>query len=157
MVTNPKPKVILLAEDDADDIYLITEAIDECGMEARIFMVENGEELLDFLNHRNQYAEPTESPRPDLILLDLNMPLKDGREALAEIKADPDLHNIPVIILTTSRAQEDIDITYSLGASSFVSKPNSFKNLRELVCKIGNYWLETVKLPEQTDQSDGGK
>lgn len=156
MATDSNPKTILLAEDDADDIYLITEAIDECGMDARIFMVENGEDMLRFLRHQDQFADPADSPRPDLILLDLNMPLKDGREALAEMKADSDLHTIPVIILTTSRAQEDIDITYSLGASSFVSKPNSFKNLRELVCKIGSYWLETVKLPDKTDQSEEG-
>jgi CheY-like chemotaxis protein len=118
-------------------------------MDVQILMVENGDDLLAYLRHSGRFAEPIQSPRPDLILLDLNMPLKDGREALAEIKADDDLRSIPIIVLTTSQAQEDLDITYSLGASSFVSKPNSFKSLRDVICKIGDYWLETVQLPDE--------
>ncbi len=137
-----------MVEDDPDDIYLIGEAIDECQMNAQIFIVEDGEQLLDYLNRRGDFSDPDLSPRPDLILLDLNMPRKDGREALAEIKEDPDLRGIPVVVLTTSSAEQDMKYSYSQGASGFVTKPVSFSGLREAVCKIGDYWIRTVQLPE---------
>jgi CheY-like chemotaxis protein len=140
-------KIILLAEDDPDDIYLITEAINECGLPARLVVVENGEQLLDYLNQRENYSDVQESPRPDLILLDLNMPRKDGRETLAEIKSDPVFCTIPVVILTTSNAEDDLTRTYGQGASGFITKPASFSGLRETMCKLGAYWLGTVQLP----------
>ncbi len=156
MNLKPRPKTIILAEDDPDDIYLITEAIDECQLDAKVFLVQDGEELMDFLFHRGEYAGAPEQTRPDLILLDLNMPRKDGREVLAELKQDPVLRTIPVVVLTTSQAEEDLQRSYAEGASGFISKPVSFKGLREVIGSIGAYWLNTVRLPEKTDQEEGG-
>jgi CheY-like chemotaxis protein len=144
-------KVILLAEDDPDDSYLIGEAIDESQVAARLFVVQDGEELLDYLYRRGQYADEEAWPRPNLILLDLNMPRKSGREALAEIKADESLNQIPVVVLTTSKADEDLASSYASGASGFVSKPVSFHELRELMRNLGQYWFVTVKLPDQAN------
>jgi CheY-like chemotaxis protein len=142
-------KLILLAEDDPDDIYLISEAIDESKLPVNMMMVQDGEELLQYLYHKPPYEDPKISPRPDLILLDLNMPRVDGREVLEEIKSDPALRMIPIIVLTTSKAEEDLERTYTAGASGFVTKPASFRGLREAIAKIGAYWLGTVGLPEE--------
>lgn len=146
-----------MVEDDPDDIYLIGEAIDECQLNAQINIVEDGEQLMDYLRHKGEYADPDGSPRPDLILLDLNMPRKDGREALAELKKDPELRGIPVVVLTTSSAERDMKYSYAQGASGFVTKPVTFSGLREAVCKIGDYWIRTVQLPEETigDEAEG--
>src|SRR5437016_7036542 len=116
-----KLNVIVMAEDDADDRLLVKDAMAECHLEADLRFVENGEELLDYLLRRGKHF--SNSPRPGLILLDLNMPKMDGREALKVIKADADLRRIPVVVLTTSRADTDIDGIYELGANSFISKP----------------------------------
>ena len=148
-------KLILLAEDDPDDIYLISEAIDESRLDARVFIVEDGQELMDYLHHRGKFKDEVLSPRPDLILLDLNMPRKDGRTALAEIKSDPSMRGIPVVVLTTSSAQDDLDRSYASGSSGFVTKPASFKGLREVIAKIGEYWLGTVRLPTEPPQEEG--
>ena len=137
--------VILMADDDADDRLLAQDALSECKLSNDVRCVENGEELLDYLYHRGRYT--TNSPRPGLILLDLNMPRKDGREALHEIKADPDLRKIPVIVLTTSRADTDIGRIYDLGANSFIAKPVTFESLVQVMKVIGNYWFEIVELP----------
>ncbi len=145
----------MLAEDDPDDIYLIGEAIDESRLDIQLCLVQDGDELLDFLYHRGKFNEPADSPRPDLILLDLNMPRKDGRTALAEIKADPAMRGIPVVVLTTSSAQDDLDRSYASGSSGFVTKPASFKGLREVIAKIGEYWLGTVRLPTEPPQEEG--
>lgn len=153
----PSKKIMLIVEDDPDDIYLIGEAIDESQLDVQVFIVEDGLELMDYLRHTGKYSDESLSPRPDLILLDLNMPKKDGREALAEIKADHALRSIQVVVLTTSNAEEDREITYELGSSGFVTKPASFKGLKEAITKIGSYWLTTVDLPEEEDQDEGGK
>lgn len=145
---------ILLAEDDADDRYLINEALDESGVICQLFVVENGEELLDYLLRRGRYTDENEWPWPSLILLDLNMPRKDGREVLAEIKADSRLRSIPIVVLTTSQAEEDIVKTYSLGISGFITKPISFTGLRETMQTLGKYWLKTVELPDQKPSSE---
>jgi CheY-like chemotaxis protein len=157
MKTKQNKKIILMVEDDPDDIYLIGEAIDECQLNAQINIVEDGEQLMDYLRHKGEYADPDGSPRPDLILLDLNMPRKDGREALAELKKDPELRGIPVVVLTTSSAERDMKYSYAQGASGFVTKPVTFSGLREAVCKIGDYWIRTVQLPEETigDETEG--
>ncbi|PKO10074.1 MAG: two-component system response regulator [Chloroflexi bacterium HGW-Chloroflexi-2] len=157
MKTTQNKKIILMVEDDPDDIYLIGEAIDECQMNAQIFIVEDGEQMLDYLHQRGDYSDPDLAPRPDLILLDLNMPRKDGREALVELKEDPDLRGIPVVVLTTSSAERDMKYSYEQGASGFVTKPVSFSGLREAVCKIGDYWIRTVQLPEDKagDEAEG--
>lgn len=138
---------ILLADDDPDDRMLIRDALEESQSPQQLVCVENGEELLDYLHHQGSYTSLGEQPRPYLILLDLNMPRKDGREALREIKADPQLRRIPVVILTTSQAEEDIARTYDLGASSFIVKPHDFETLVSLVQTINHYWFETVRLP----------
>jgi CheY-like chemotaxis protein len=139
--------IILLAEDDADDRLLVKEALAEGRVVNDLRYVEDGEELLDYLRRRGRYADPETSPRPGLVLLDLNMPRKDGREALREIKADPDLKRIPVVVMTTSKAEEDIFRSYDLGANSYITKPVTFERLVELMKVLGRYWIEFVELP----------
>jgi two-component system, response regulator len=144
----PKPVAILMADDDADDRLLAKDALAECKLNNELHFVENGEELLDFLNRRGKYVGST-LPRPGLILLDLNMPRKDGREALREIKQDPELRKIPVVVLTTSKADTDISKIYDLGANSFISKPVTFDSLVNVMKIISNYWLGIVELPHK--------
>jgi len=148
-MSSPTPKsiVILMADDDADDRLLARDALTECQMASELHFVENGEELLEYLQRRGKYTQTSDSPRPSLILLDLNMPRKDGREALREIKSDPGLRTIPVVVLTTSKADTDIGRIYELGANSFISKPVSFDSLVEVMKVINRYWFETVELP----------
>ena len=138
---------ILLADDDEDDCMLAREALAESRLSSELYVVRDGEELMDYLYHRGRYVSLSSSPRPGLILLDLNMPKKDGREALKEIKNDPELRKIPVIVLTTSKAPEDIYRTYELGANSFITKPMNFAALVEVMRTIGKYWFEIVELP----------
>lgn len=147
MSRNQKSVVILMADDDADDRLLTKDALQECGMADNLHFVENGEELLDYLLHRGKYASPPYQPRPGLILLDLNMPRKDGRDALREIKTNPELRRIPIIVLTTSNAETDIERSYELGANSFISKPVAFDSLIDIMRMIGKYWIETTELP----------
>ncbi len=142
-----KPVVILMADDDADDRLLAKDALAECHIPGELQFVENGEELLDYLLRRGRYAKPPGLPRPGLILLDLNMPKKDGRESLREIKAHPDLRKIPVVVLTTSQAEADISQIYDMGANSFISKPVTFDSLVNVMKVLGNYWCEVVELP----------
>ena len=146
-MSTSKSIVILMADDDADDRLLAKDALTECRLANDLHFVENGEELLDYLKRRGKYTQMTDSPRPGLILLDLNMPKKDGREALKEIKADPELRKIPVVVLTTSKADTDIGCIYELGANSFISKPVSFDSLVEVMKVLGRYWFEIVELP----------
>ncbi len=147
MNTLSKTNVILLAEDDADDRLLTQDALAESQLVADLRFVENGTELLDYLFLRGKFAEPASAPRPQLILLDLNMPRMDGREVLAKIKADPALRRIPVVVLTTSRADTDIARIYELGANSFISKPVRFEALVNVMKALRLYWFETVELP----------
>lgn len=146
-MTNARPIVILMAEDDPDDRLLVREAFEESRLLNELRFVEDGEELLDYLRRQKGYADPESAPKPGLILLDLNMPRKDGREALREIKADPELRRIPIVVMTTSRAEEDIFRSYDMGASSYISKPVTFERLVELMKSLGNYWIEFVELP----------
>ena len=140
---------ILVADDDPDDCLLTQEAFRESRMSNEVHFVHNGEELMDYLRHRPPYQDRLRHPRPGLILLDLNMPLKDGREALAEIKADENLRSIPVVVLTTSSAEEDIIRSYDCGVNSFITKPVSFRGLLDVVQTLGRYWLQIVELPEE--------
>lgn len=146
-MNNPNPITILVAEDDPDDRLLTQEALAESRVANDLRFVENGEELMDYLKQRGAYAGGVNAPRPGLILLDLNMPKKDGREAIAEIKADPGLRQIPIIILTTSKAEEDVLRSYELGVSSFITKPVTFEGLVEIMKALGRYWFEIVELP----------
>ncbi|UCD35533.1 MAG: response regulator [Nitrospiraceae bacterium] len=139
---------ILMADDDEDDRLMTKEAFDEAKLANELRFVEDGEELLDYLTHRNKYADSSTSPRPGLILLDLNMPRKDGREALREIKADPDLRQIPIVVLTTSKAEEDIYRSYDLGVNSFITKPVSFEGMVFVITTLAQYWFQIVRLPE---------
>ena len=145
---NGQPIVILMADDDADDRMLTKDALEESRVLNELRFVQDGEELMDYLHRRGKYADAESSPKPGLILLDLNMPKKDGREALKEIKADPNLRRIPVVIITTSKAEEDIFRSYDFGASSFITKPVTFDRLVDLMKAIGEYWVEFVELPD---------
>jgi CheY-like chemotaxis protein len=138
---------ILMADDDADDRMLVRDALNESPLPQRLDCVEDGEELLDYLYRRGKYAHLPADHEPRIILLDLNMPRKDGREALREIKNDPKLRRIPVVILTTSNAIDDIQRTYDLGASSFIVKPRNFETLVETLQTLVKYWHDTVQLP----------
>ncbi|MEZ4648376.1 MAG: response regulator [Candidatus Eisenbacteria bacterium] len=142
-----RPIVILMAEDDADDRLLTSDALEESRVVNDLKFVVDGVDLLEYLRRQGQYSDPDASPRPDLILLDLNMPRMDGREALAAIKADPDLRRIPVVILTTSETEEDMVKGYDLGAASYCTKPVTFERLVDLMKAIGKYWVEFVEFP----------
>ncbi len=144
-----KNLTILMADDDPDDRLMTKEAFEKNRLNNSLYFVEDGVELMDYLYRRGKYSELSDMPLPGLILLDLNMPKKDGREALKEIKADPQLRHIPVVILTTSQAEEDIFTTYDLGASSFIRKPVSFEELVKIIKTFTEYWLEIVKLPPE--------
>lgn len=143
----PRPFVILMADDDPDDRLLAAEALRESRLANELRFVEDGEQLLDYLHRRGPWADPAASPRPGVILLDLNMPRMDGREALAEIKAHPELRRIPVVVLTTSRAEADVLRSYDLGANSFITKPVTFAGLVDAMRVLGRYWIEIVELP----------
>ena len=147
MSTSGERIVILMADDDADDRKLTQMALAESRLANDVHMVEDGEELLDYLLHRGAYSDPRTAPRPGVILLDLNMPRMDGREALREIKADPDLRSIPMVVLTTSEEDEDIFRSYDLGASSYITKPVTFDALVQVMRELGNYWFQIVRLP----------
>lgn len=142
-----KPITILLADDDEDDRMLARKALAESRLANDLHMVKDGEELMDYLHRRGAYAALEDSPRPGLILLDLNMPKMDGREALREIKSDHTLRQIPVVVLTTSQAEGDIYRTYDLGANSFITKPVMFESLVGVMKDLGKYWFEIVELP----------
>ena len=147
MPNKRQPITILMADDDADDRLFAKEALEEARLANDLHFVEDGEELMDYLHHRGRFADLNGCPRPGLILLDLNMPRKDGREALKEIKSDPDLRRIPVVVLTTSKTEEDIYRTYDLGVNSFITKPVSFAAMVEAMKTLGKYWFEIVELP----------
>ena len=138
------PISILMAEDDVEDQMLVREAFEEARLANDLVIVADGEELMDYLHQDGEYVD---AGHPHIILLDLNMPRKDGREALKEIKADPKLRRIPIIVLTTSSAEEDIISTYDMGISSYIRKPVTFDKLVDLVKELGRYWLEIVELP----------
>ena len=143
-----------MADDDADDQLMTGEAFRECGLCEKLHCVDNGEQLLDYLHGRGAFQDPASHPTPDLILLDLNMPRKDGREALIEIKSDPALRNIPVIIWTTSRAEEDIARSLRDGSNGYITKPSSIAAMIEIVQGLGRDWLvETARQPSNGSAS----
>ena len=146
MTSNGSPIVILLADDDEDDRMMTEDAFRRHRLANEFHAVVDGEELMDFLKRRGKHKD---APRPGIVLLDLNMPRKDGREALREIKEDPELRTIPIVVLTTSREEEDILRTYGLGASSYIQKPVGFDSLVRIVEALGNYWFQVVELPRE--------
>ena len=145
--TSRRPVPILLADDDAEDRGFARDALAASRLKNELFVVEDGQDLLDYLRRVGRYTDPAVSPRPGLILLDLKMPRKSGLEALAEIKNDPSLRRIPIVVLTTSGADEDISRSYDLGVNSFIRKPVTFDGLVEAVRGLGRYWFEMVELP----------
>ncbi len=148
----PKEKkaiTILLADDDEEDRMLTEEALEENNISDNLHFVEDGEEAMDYLQRRGKYADTKKYPLPELILLDLNMPKKDGREVLAEIKNDPKLKGIPVVVLTTSNAPEDIEKMYGLGVNSFITKPVSYAGMALAMKSLKQYWLDVVSLPKR--------
>jgi len=142
-----KTITILMADDDEDDRFMAREALQEARLANDLHFVEDGVELMDYLYRRGKYRNNADAPRPGLILLDLNMPRKDGREALKEIKSDPDLRQIPIVVLTTSKADEDIYRSYNLGVNSYITKPVSFEGLVEVMKALSMYWFKIVQLP----------
>jgi CheY-like chemotaxis protein len=154
MPGEPRKITLLCAEDDADYRLLTQRALKASRLANDVRFVEDGEELMDYLHRRNKYARPGSAPRPGLILLDLNLPRKDGREALQEIKEDPELCRIPVVILTTSNAEEDVLRTYSLGASSYIRKPVNMTSLVDIMSTLGHYWFEIVELAPARDDDE---
>ena len=152
-----KSITILMADDDPDDCLLVGKAFKTSRLCNDLRFVQDGEELMDYLYRQGKYGGPDQAPRPGLILLDLNMPKKDGREALTEIKNDPELREIPVVVLTTSRDEEDVLKSYNLGANSYITKPVTFEGLVEVVKSLGKYWFEIVELPLAARQDHDGK
>ena len=150
-MSNAKPIRILVADDDADDRMLIGDAFEEACLKNPIDFVEDGVELLEYLKHEGRYADLDDSVRPGIILLDLNMPRMDGRTALGEIRKDPSLRNIPIIVLTTSKSEEDILRTYDLGVNSFITKPVTFDGLVQVVQVLNQYWVEIVAVPANVE------
>jgi CheY-like chemotaxis protein len=142
-----KPITILYADDDPEDRMLVQEAWEESRLANELHFVEDGEELMDYLHRRGKYAALANRPLPGMILLDLNMPRKDGRQALQEIKADARLRSIPTVVLTTSKAEEDIFQAYNLGVNSFIVKPVTFQSMVDLTVAFNKYWFEIVELP----------
>lgn len=150
-MTNKSGIVILMADDDDDDFLLAEKALKQSKLLNTLYRVKDGEELIEYLHHRGEFADKTKYTRPGVILLDLNMPRKDGREALREIKSDPELNDIPVVVFTTSKAEEDIYRSYKLGVNSFITKPVTFENLVHVMQTLGKYWFEIVELPTRED------
>ena len=145
---NKKTKIynILIADDDPDDRLLTSEALSTTELPFHLSYVENGEELIQYLKHSGEY-QALSPPRPDLILMDLSMPQKNGFEALQILKSDPALRQIPIVVLSTSREQEDIFRTYDLGVNSYVTKAQNYGSLIHTIQILGKYWLEVVQLP----------
>lgn len=141
--------IILYADDDPEDRMLARDAFEESRLANKLIFVEDGEELMNYLTHQGEFEDKEKFPVPGLILLDLNMPKKDGREVIKEMKSNPDLKYIPIIVLTTSSAEEDILKTYDLGVNSFITKPVTFDSLVEIMKTLGKYWFEVVELPQK--------
>ncbi|HYF26108.1 MAG TPA: response regulator [Baekduia sp.] len=146
-----RPITILLADDDEDDRLMTRDALREARLHNDMRTVVDGVELLQYLRREGPYAAPDAAPWPGLVLLDLNMPRMDGREALREIKQDATLRPLPVVVLTTSKAEEDVVRTYDLGVNSFISKPVTFLGLVAVMKAFSRYWLEIVDLPPHTN------
>jgi CheY-like chemotaxis protein len=144
-----KPIVILLADDDPEDRTLAREALAESRLANDLREVENGEQLLQYLRRQDRYSDPADSPTPGVILVDLNMPRKDGLAAITEIKRDASFRHIPVVVLTTSNADADIVRSYDLGVNSYITKPVTFDGLVEVMRGFGRYWFEIVELPSR--------
>lgn len=150
-MSDRRPIRILIADDDADDRMLIADALEEARLNNPVDFVKDGVELMEYLNHEGEFAHLTDDHLPSIILLDLNMPRKDGRTALKEIRADDRFRRIPIVVLTTSKSEEDILRTYNLGVNSFITKPVTFNGLVKVIQVLSTYWIEIVALPDGFD------
>jgi len=144
-------RTLLMVDDDADDFFLVQSALKDKGDDVDLRLVEDGEEMMDYLHKKGRFEKAASSPRPFLILLDLNMPKMNGKEALREIKGDPSLRHIPVVVFTTSNDTEDILSSYRLGANSFIVKPTSFDRFVGVLASLMDYWGKSVELPDQSN------
>ncbi len=151
MTSDSRIRTILMVDDDADDCMLVRDALSEVGAAHDLRLASDGEELFEYLERRGKFAARNAAPRPDLILLDLQMPRKNGRESLKELKAAPRWRRIPVVVLTTSTAVDDVDYAYEMGVNSYVTKPTTFRTLVEAVRLITTYWLELVESPARNE------
>lgn len=147
--SSPHRLVVLMADDDEDDQLFAQDAFEESGLPHNLSFVNDGEALIAHLNHCIESDSSSRTLLPDLILLDLNMPRKDGREALREIKANPKLRHIPVVVLTTSSANGDVYRSYDIGANSYITKPVTFESLVDVLNTLGKYWFSVVQLPRE--------
>ena len=147
MAQRSKPYTILMADDDYEDCLLIRDALKEARRDCDLRFVRDGEEVFDYLHRRRAYADEHNAPRPDLILLDLKMPKRGGREAIEELKSDPRFKRIPIVALTTSMAEEDVSVSYELGVNSYIVKPATFRELVDAMKTLSKYWFELVQLP----------
>lgn len=147
MVKRSEPYTILMADDDADDCLLVQDALREVCESHRVRFVRDGEELWDYLRLRGEFIDGRDAPRPDLILIDLKMPKKDGREVIRELKSNPQFRRIPVVALTTSTAADDVESSYDLGVNSYMTKPATFRELVDMMHVISKYWFELAELP----------
>ena len=150
MSSQAKPVTILMADDDDEDYMLTAEALREARILNTLYRVKDGEELMEYLLLKGKYSSRAEAPLPSLILLDLNMPRKDGREALKELQTHAELRKIPVVVMTTSDAKEDISQCYEIGANSYIKKPVTFEGLVKALKTLAQYWFEIVELPPQS-------
>ena len=157
MSLDSQRRIILMADDDAEDRELVRDALREGGFDHELRCVRDGVELFEYLRREGEYANGRPAPRPDIILLDFKMPRMDGREALATIKSDPQLRQIPVVALTTSAAEDDIRFSYDRGVNSFVSKPTSFRQWVEILRIISDYWFHVVELPPPPESKRGNR
>jgi CheY-like chemotaxis protein len=149
MPDSQQRRTILMADDDAEDCLLVREALSEMGLPHNLRFVRDGEELFEYLNRTGEYSGRDDSPLPDLILLDLKMPRKDGRETLRELKSDPRWRKIPVVALTTSLAGDDVEFSYQAGVNSYIAKPTSYRQLVKILDRLCKYWFEVVELPSK--------
>jgi len=152
VATLKRPAIILLAEDDLGDQELTKRALEEGKVENELYIVKDGEEALDYLFRRGRYTDPETSPRPDLFLLDLNMPKLDGRQVLEQIRSIHELRNIRVVVLTTSRQEEDITRSYDLGVHSYITKPVDLDQFFNVIRTLEEYWFQIVVLPPKDDK-----
>ncbi len=140
---------ILYAEDDEDDFFLLSDSLRKANFKCDLHRVRNGQEALDFLYHKNAFQDSLKHPRPNMVLLDLKMPIMDGNEALKRIRSDKEFSKIPVVVLTSSKATEDISKSYGYGANSYIQKPDWYEEMISLVNMIGRYWFQLIVLPEE--------
>jgi CheY-like chemotaxis protein len=151
MSVSSQRRTILMADDDVEDCLLVRDALQEADIKCDLRFVRDGEELFDYLRHEGEYVDGRDLPWPDLILLDLKMPRKDGRETIRDLKSDPRFRRIPVVALTTSSASDDVEFSYDIGVNCYIAKPTTFRDLVEVLGALGKFWFDVVELPPKAN------